>query len=65
MGIKERILKLEKKIRERERDKAFPDDSDNFIEALGVVDPEGYRVGGGFDFLRAINDTAKDDWKND
>lgn len=43
----------------------FPDDADGFIEALGL-DPENYRVaGGGYDFLKALSDTAALDWTTD
>lgn len=63
MGIRERILRLEAVFKQKERSQALPNDTDGFIKALGIMDLEHYRVGNGFDFIQAINDTAKDDWQ--
>lgn len=45
----------------------FSDNDDGFIDALGV-DPEKYKRTApdgtvGYDFLKALSDTAKEDWK--
>lgn len=40
-----------------------PDDNDGFVNALGVGDAERYRLpDGSLDWLRALNDSAKEAW---
>ena len=45
----------------------FPGNDDKFLECLGV-DPEEYKHTNsdgtvGYDFLQALSDTAREDWK--
>lgn len=64
--IKKRMKAIEGKILSKLP--FWPDDSDGFIAALGR-DPEQYRVCNpngslGCDALRALSDSAADDWRN-
>ena len=60
MGLKERLLHLEKAL--RERGIHYPGNEDNFVTALGVNEKD-FEKGGGFDFISALNETAAEDWK--
>ena len=59
MGIKERIRRLERAIRETI---LFPGNEDGFITALGVNEKDFETPDGGYDFLSALNATAAEDW---
>ena len=59
MGLKERIRRLERVIRETV---LFPGNEDRFLSALGVNEKDFETPDGGFDFLSALNATAAEDW---
>lgn len=42
----------------------YPDDIDNFIEALIGERKEQYKKGNGYDTIAALNSTAFEDWND-
>ena len=65
--IKMRIKQLEQRIWAKLT--SWPDDDDGFLECLGV-DKEKYHMknpdgSNGFDVIRALSDTAAEDWRPD
>lgn len=59
MRLIERIKRLEKALGIRS---IFPNDEDGFLIALGVDAEDFKKAGGGYDFIAALNATAKEDW---
>ena len=64
-SILERIKRLENTIKQKIESMIVGND-DGFLDALvGADHVEQYRdSNGGYDFMKAMNDTAKDDWKD-
>jgi len=64
-NILERVQRLEV-VRGDSLQSRFPDNSDNFVSALGV-DPKDFEVRSGeycgFDYLRALESIAINDWE--
>ena len=59
MGIKERVKRLEKTVKETI---LFPGNEDGFLTALGVNERDFEKPGGGYDFIAALNSLAAEDW---
>lgn len=58
MTIKERLKRLERALIS-----VYPSNIDGFITALGVNEKD-FETPRGYDFLAALNATAKEDWKD-
>jgi len=71
MGLYERLRRIERKLPQSEE--RYPDNSDHFLDALGIEDIDRYKVvkNGkflGYDYMKALSDTAADfwdDWEGD
>lgn len=62
MRLRERITRIEGRIRDA-RKSLFPPDNDGFMAALVGEDKKPlYEREGGFDFLQALKDTAPNSW---
>lgn len=64
----DKLLRKAKALLDRIIEVLFPDNEDGFIDCLGV-DPEKYKHiysdgSVGYDFLKALADTAKEDWED-
>lgn len=63
MKMLDRLKRLESNAR-RLMFTAYPPDDDGFLHAVCGDQAEQYRHGDGFDVMKALSDTAVQDWKD-